>query len=267
MEKKRQKHKEVVRWSEKEKALITDAIHAMTIRRGIPLPYKRGTLVSLLREAQASLLPKERHRNLAVVSQFQWIEDTILDRMTSPPSNKPEEPVTPTAPTVEEKKEELLDLMAEALSGLFLESDVGQKLIHKMREKIQKKLLDEASKPGFVEEVSVASVKTPTPQKIKLPRLGVAGGDSRLFTILEDEFEGILDIRCLDADQLKKSGGATRLKFCDKVLVLTGYLSHSASDNVKRVTQKWELFGDRSPEKVSAKIRNMFQLKETSEAA
>lgn len=264
-----------VHWTEHEEKSVLDKAWVIFKQKKLSIPFGRGVLKNLVQEAQEAVLPKERWRNTNQIQHYQFVELDIMDRLTSPESERPVE-VQVRKDVVAEvlsKQGELEDLIADNIAQLFLESDVGKRLVAKVSERIRQRVMEAVKVPEaptqqvtimMVEDVSVAKPPEKAGAQVsldvqvapkKLRKIGVAGGDSRLFRMLQDEFDGVLDLRCFDSDHLKRSGAAvSRFSGVEMVLLCTDYLSHPSYHNVKNSIERWHPVSGRGPDKIIDKL-------------
>lgn len=219
--------KSKVRWTQREFALIAQYFRD----NGID-PLLRG-FSGALREAQAKVLPPERHR--PTVGLAQSIKHSIARAIQNLPTKEVPEPVElrqPQVPTAASlSTEELLVELARRIAPLLTPRSEAQQSVGAQ--------LGCCERPDGVRTSMLFGPHPPhkhnpepvSDERQRKPRILVCGPNSDLANHLKQTFPN-LDLRFIGF-QDNPALVASRAQSCDTILVLTKFVNHSTTDAVK----------------------------------
>lgn len=169
------------KWSPDDRRRIVDNVHALTIKHHYTVPYQKGVLLGLVREAQLAL-PKLRQRRITTTASVLWVEEAILEKMTKPAAEhegSSEKIIATIEPEVIAQKlknsQSVWELIkAEVRKTPIIETlveSVAEQVVDEIHSRITAKLLGRGIAVGHTPATTPPPKHTPAPQpQVKTPQ-------------------------------------------------------------------------------------------------
>lgn len=159
------------KWSPDDRRRVVDNVHALTIKHNYTVPYQKGVLLGLVREAQLAL-PKSRQREIATTASVLWVEEAVMEKMTRPPApheGSPDKIIATIEPEVIAEKLRNSQSVWELIKAEVRKTPIIETLVESVAEQVVDEIQSRITAKLLGRGITVGSNPTPEPAVKKTP--------------------------------------------------------------------------------------------------